>query len=106
MNRGQISLFSNVFPSALKTDPGRKGTRNVFQEDRDIAIAHRYYFYIHLQRMRYDDTLVFLERDFFLTADYITTLLNPYVPLVKELIQKDVKPTLLKRKYPQWNWAA
>lgn len=106
MNRGQITLFTNVFPSALESKPNRKVTRNVFQEERDIAIAHRYYYYIHLKRHRYDDTLVYMERDFYLTADYIGTLLAPYVPLVKELIKKEVKIPLLKRKYPQYNWAA
>lgn len=106
MIRGQQTLFTNIFPSSIKRDSERKGTRNVFIEDRDIAIAHRYYYYIHIRRQRYDDTLRDLEKEFFLTADYIIQRLTPCVELIKDLTHRNVKVSLLKRKYPHWTWAA
>jgi len=106
MLRGQQTLFTNIFPSSVKRDSDRKGTRNVFIEDRDIAIAHRYYYYIHIRRQRYDDTLVDLEKEFFITADVIGQRLTPYTDFLKELIHKNTKLSALKRKYPHWTWAA
>ncbi|WP_316777777.1 hypothetical protein [Pedobacter antarcticus] len=104
MLRGHQTLFSNIFPSSIKRDSDRKGSRNVFIEQRDIALATRYYYYIHLRRKRYDDTLSDLEKEFFLTADVIVTRLTPYVDFIKELNQRNINVVSIRRQYPNWNW--
>lgn len=104
MQRGQYSLFTSVFPSAVESNPDNKGRRNVFLDKRDEALISRYYFYAQVKRKRYDDCLVELEKEFFITAGVITQRIDLGLDVLKDLVDKNVKVVYLKRKYPNWNW--
>jgi len=106
MLRGQNTLFTNIFPSSIAPENNRQGRRNALIDKRDEALADRYYYYVHLKRSRYDDALLSLEQEFFITADTIGTRLTPYVDYLKQLTSTNVKVSMLRRKYPHLNWAA
>jgi hypothetical protein len=68
--RGTTALTS-LFPSSIEAKSEQKGQRNVHIDRRDDALAARFYFYHHIIRKRYDDILLELEKEFFLTPNVI-----------------------------------
>lgn len=102
--RGQYSLFTSVFPSAIEVNPDNKGRRNVLLDKRDEALVYRYYFHGEIKRKRYDDCLADLEKEFFITAGVITQRLELNIDLLKRVTTQRAGLTVLKRKYPHFNW--
>ena len=105
MHRGQQSLFTTLFPTSVtpSTDSDSKGER-LFIDKRDDAIAYRYYFYVQIKRLRYDDCLLHLESDFFIGSRSIVMRLDSRKDLLKGLIKQDAKVNVLKKEFPQFNW--
>jgi hypothetical protein len=101
--RGKNTLYNDIIPSSIQ-ERGRKSHRNTFLEERDDALAHRYYFYAYLCRCRYDDCLVNLSREFFLSHNVIIQRLNKRTDLIKELVGANTNQTELKRMYGHLNW--
>lgn len=104
MLRGQQAIYNSIFPSSVIINPENKGKRNILSDKRDEALVARYYYYAELKRNRFDDCLMALENEFFLSAGYIGELVTKNVPVLKKLI--DEKPTAkqLRKKYPFYNW--
>ena len=102
---GKNKLYDNLVSSSIPDRSGEKIKRNHFSDERDEAMAYRYYFHAELERRRYDDCLVTLSHLFFLTENYISEILMKNYELVRRLAYED-KPTLeeLRKKYPQYNW--
>lgn len=102
--RGQKALYEDLIPSSLET-VGQKSQRNTFLDDRDEAMAHRYFFHTHICRKRYDDCLLELSREFYLSHNVITQRLLKKADLIKSLIQEDVPAQELRKKYPHFVWS-
>lgn len=105
MMRGQQALYNSLFPSSITSEIENKGKRNVAIDDRDDAMACRYYYYVQIRRLRYDDCLVELYKEFFITPNVITQRLAKRTDLIKELIKTNAACSDLKKKYPQWVWS-
>lgn len=104
MHRGQQALFTTLFPTSVTPpDSDTKGER-LFIDKRDDALAYRYYFYVQIKRLRYDDCLLHLESDFFIGSRSIVLRLDSRKDLLKILIKQDAKVSVLKKKFPQFNW--
>lgn len=102
--RGQQSLFDNVFPSSVASNPDNQGRRNTLIDKRDECLVYRYYFHAEIKRKRYDDCLADLEKEFFITAGVITQRITLNLDLLKKVTDKKANLLSLKRKFPHWNW--
>lgn len=103
--RGQQALYNDIFPSAIPENLGRKSKRNQFIDERDTALAHRFYYHANLLRSRYDDCLFALHVEFYLTPDVIVQRLGLKQELLKQLVADHASPQELKKKYPHFNWS-
>jgi len=101
--RGQKTITS-IFPSAIETKPEQKGHRNVHQDRRDDALAARFYFHFHICRKRYDDCLLDMEQEFFITTLYIAQRLSTRGDYMKQLVRTEAKITDLKKLFPFYAW--
>lgn len=104
MMRGQNALYNSIFPSSIASETENKGKRNVAIDDRDDAMACRYYYYANILRRRYDDCLIELYREFFLRPNVITQRLMTRTDFLKQMVKDNVTVADLKKKYPQWVW--
>lgn len=101
--RGKHALYEELIPSSI-AEQGQKSQRSTFLDERDDALAHRYYYYAHLLRYRYDDCLMALSREFFLTHNVIIQRLGTRTDLIKCLVSEDKQPGELRRLYGWYNW--
>lgn len=101
--RGQQAITSN-FPSAIDPKPEQKGHRNVHQDRRDDALAARFYYHFHICRVRYDDCLLLIEQEFFITTLYIAQRLSTRGDYMKKLVKMEAKTTDLKKLFPFYAW--
>jgi hypothetical protein len=102
--RGKNALYHDIIPSSI-AELGQKSQRNTFLEERDDALAYRYYFHANLCRCRYDDSLLHLSREFFLSHNVIIQRLSGRTALLKSLVAANVQPAELRRLYPHFNWS-
>lgn len=102
--RGQQTIYTGIFPQSVVIEPTRKGNRNVNIEQRDKALASRYFYHVHVLRKRYDDALADLEREFFITPASIVQRLQEMQEYLKELVSMKVSVTDLKKLYPFYTW--
>lgn len=102
--RGKNSLYDDLIPCSVSTELGQKSRRNSFIEERDDALAYRYYFHAHICRFRYDDCLLHLSREFFLSHNVIIQRLSGRTNLLKSLVAANVQPAELRKMYPHFNW--
>ena len=98
------TVLTSMFPTSVEDRLEKKGQRSVHLERRDDALAARFYFYHHFIRKRYDDILLELEKEFFITPDVVIRRLNQRIDYLKELNQKKVKVNYLKKKFPFFTW--
>ena len=101
--RGSNAVVS-IFPVSIETKPEQKGRRNVHIDRRDDALATRFYFYHHIKRLRYDDILLKLEREFFITTNVIIQRLNERTEFMKQLSKDTPKRDCLKKMFPFFVW--
>jgi len=106
MPRGQQNLYNQLFPSAIKPEPSSKSKRNTYLEDRNDALACRYFYLAHIQRKRYDDCLVQLSKEYFLTTGVIIQCLTARQSYIKNLINTGCTVLELRKKYPHILWAS
>ncbi len=102
--RGQQSLYNSLFPQAVLSELKNKSKRNVYLVERDDKLACRYYFHANIRRARYDDCLVELSAEFDLTHNVIMQRLQLRLDFLKKLVKDQTPLTVLKKKYPFYNW--
>ncbi|RYF26603.1 MAG: hypothetical protein EOO42_01065 [Flavobacteriales bacterium] len=88
----------------MTSDPSRRGVCNVGTDRRDEALVYRYYYYIEIQRTRYDDVLLDLEKEFFITPSNIVQRLGLKHDLLKQIIEQKPKIPKFKKLYPHMVW--
>ena len=103
MIRGSQTVTS-IFPTAIQTESARKGNKGVYTEDRDICLCYRYYYYYQLKRIRMDDAIVNLEREFFISSTTIMARLVEYADLLKDIVGNNPTRAKLRKKYPHFVW--
>lgn len=103
MARGEIAL-TKILPTSLVINSANKGKRSVYMVERDNAIAARFYYLSHLRRLRYDDCLMRLEKEFFLTALYISQRLPERSEYIKTLVNNNTDRKQLRKLFTQFCW--
>lgn len=104
MMRGHKALYTSVFPSSISVDSNQKGKRNSYIEERNDAMACRYYYHAQIRRIRYDDCLNLLNKEFFLSPNVIMQNLMHRQAYIKKLTEDKITPSQLKKLYPHFVW--
>lgn len=103
MQRGKQTLYNNLVTTSIRpSEVPHK--RNTEIESRRDAMAHRYYFHATINRLRYDDCLLSLQKEFFLQPDTIVKELHTRVELITNLAKNSVTTAELRKLYPWFNW--
>lgn len=104
--KGQKVLFNEFVELEKQQEEKPEGyrQRNFFMPERDRCLCYRYYYYYHIHRLRYDDILKELEREFFLTERRIVEVMQSDRLTLNEIMAE--KPTVpeLKKLYPWYVW--
>ena len=101
--RGKDTLYSLISePSPQRA--GEQGQRNAFLDERDRALAYRFYFHGNLCRRSYEKCLNELSREFFLAPNTIITRLGLVDELLRELKQKATPVAELRKRCSWFNW--
>jgi hypothetical protein len=103
---GKQRLYNNLVPSSLPETEGELGKRNAYIEQRHDAMASRYYYYSVICRLRYDDCLLNLSSEFFLSTNMIVKCLLKREDFIYKLETRKVTTSELRRKYPFFDWSA
>lgn len=99
IRRGSHTVAS-IFRPAIQPSK-RKG---VYTRDRDICICYRYYYHYEINRIRMDDAVSLLEKEFFLSSSTIMTKLVDYADLLKDIVNNEPNRKELRDKYPHFSW--
>jgi len=93
--KGQRALFDNLIP--VETREFKKGRSARLISRRDEFLMVRYFYYLEVKRLRYDDILKVLSEDeFFIETKTVLDRLNLLMDKVAERFRS--KPTLAKLK--------
>lgn len=104
MIRGSQTITS-IFPTALKNQDSRKVSKGIYTQERDICLCYRYYYYYEISRIRIDDTIASMEKEFFVSAKTIMSRLLDYSDLLKDIVHNKPSKIELRKKYPQFVWS-
>lgn len=105
MTRGKQKLHSNLIASPIPEYLGKRSRRNAELERRRDVMACRYYYYAEIKRQLYEDCLMDLYREFFITPNTIVNELLKREEKIRELIKLKTPPSDLKKEYPWFNWS-
>lgn len=103
MQRGKRTLYNTIVPKSIG-NTGELTKRDTNIEERRNAMAHRYYFHATICRLRYDDCLQNLHKEFFLQPDTIISELQSCFDVIKQLADDQTTTAELKKRYPFYNW--
>lgn len=105
--RGERTLFGDLFAQTETIETVEKKQqrpRNYFQPERNTALVYRYYFHAELNRKRYDDCLIELEKEFYLTTPRIIVILTECNNMLKSVITQKPSIKELEQMLPHFNW--
>ena len=105
MARGQQSLNSAITGEIKpeKINYG-KGRNTDLLDKRNKAIFYRYYYYIRLCKLRYDEAVRLLAIDFFLTGDTIGKILVKNQEMLAGAAKENLSVDKLDRMFPAYKW--
>ncbi len=106
--RGQRKIFNHLlFPEqeqpALKVVE-RKGRSERLKNLQNELIIARYWYYIKLQRLQYQDALETLEKEMFLAQLTIIRIIDAGVEQLRSYQQGKPEVKFFKEKYPWLVW--
>jgi hypothetical protein len=100
-----IKAHDSIVGLSLQTvKAGGKGRNKDLIVARNICMAYRYYYYVHLIRFRYDLVLMELQKEFYLTPETIPRIVEKHIDLIKKMTVEKVTVRQLKTKYPHMSW--
>ncbi len=102
--KGKQILY-NTIVSPSPTESGEVGKRKNIDDKRD-AMAHRYYFHAVINRLRYDDCLHNLSKEFFLQPNTIVKELQLRYDTITQLDNDAITTAELRKRYPFFNWVS
>ena len=71
---------------------------------RNALLAARFYYYMHIKKLRFDAILVNLQNEFFLSESRIVDLLNDNKPMLDSYMNHKPEARELKREYCWLVW--
>lgn len=102
MLRGQKALMALV--SNDLTIVSEKHVKGCFTDERDDALACRFFYWSYLIEKRYDAALANLSREFYLSETVIAKRLMERQQFIKQLRVDNMSRKDLKEKYPHFDF--
>jgi hypothetical protein len=102
MLRGQKALMAIV--SNDLTIASEKHVKGCFTDERDDALACRFFYWSRLMEKRYDVALVNLSKEFFLSETVISQRIMTRQAFLKRLREAETTVKELQKKYPFFSW--
>lgn len=99
-----VQAIVGLFPSSIESKSENKSQRNFYLEQRDDALAARFYYYFHIKRLRYDDCLLSMENEFYITSRVISERVLLKGDRLKDLVAKATTGKQLAKVYPHYKW--
>ena len=104
MNKGKQTLYNTLVPNSVEEHIG-KG-REWFLNNRNTAMACRFYYYAYIHRKRYDDCLNHLSDEFFIGPTQIVDQLKSRLAYIDNLVEDKTPIYTLRKLYPFFSWSA
>ena len=101
MNLGKQTLYNHLVPNSLDTT--EKGSNDI--ELRNDCLACRFYYYTVICRLRYDDCLMHLYKEWFIKPPQIIKQLKKRTAFTQRLLDDKVTTAELRRRYPHFDWS-
>jgi len=102
MLRGNQALM-NIVSNDVKI-ASEKHVKGCFTDERDNALACRFFYYGHLIGYRYDKCLTELSKEFYLSETVIGQRLMNRQGFIKSLRIEGTTGKDLLTRYPHFNW--
>lgn len=100
--RGHKSIFKDIF---YKVEKGNKMSNSrLLMPLRNNLLLHRYYFFIEIARMRFDDALKQLEREFFISEIRLIAIISSHSEKLKNIVASQPTKKALEKAYPHIKW--
>lgn len=100
--RGSQALMALVSNDLNSTS--EKHIKGRFKDERDDAIACRFFYYGHLVGKRYDLCLTYISKEFFITELVVGQRLMSRQDFIKQLRISNTSAKDLQKRYPWFNW--
>lgn len=104
MHKSKHQLYNKLVPTSLPENTGEFGKKYIYSEERRDMMACRYYYHSTICRLRYDDCLMQLSREFNLATLTIETHLKKRLAFLNTMVQEETTVRQLKKKYPWFVW--
>jgi hypothetical protein len=101
MQRGSqalMGIISNEPTTSVKHVKGR------YKEERDDAIACRFFYWGHIKERRYDVCCARISKEYFVSELVVGQILLNRQSFIKQLRLDGIKRADLQRRYPWLNW--
>jgi hypothetical protein len=107
MQRGK-QLFDKLTGSsentALLNKPSRRGRNEILIENRNECLLYRYYYYAKIKRLRYEDVLEVVSKEFFISTRTITNILMEESEYQKKVFKEKLDVKELEKKFDFLKW--
>lgn len=103
--KGKHKLYTTVVPSSIATAKKPNQKRNIYIEQRHDLMACRYYYHATICRLRYDDCLLQLSREFNLGAPTIIANLKLRLYAINTMVEQEIAAKELRSRYPWLDWS-
>ena len=107
--RGQRTLYDAYFEVTTPEvntliSNVNKGRSTVLLQDRDTLLSARFYYHMHFKRLRFDDILRNLQREFFLSEKRIVDVLQQQSTTVDHYMKNKPQLKELKKEFGWLVW--
>lgn len=102
--KGEKLLYADMVKTSLPETKGTFQKQHVYLEARHDVMAARYYYHSSICRMRYDDCLLQLSREFNLTTNTIVICLKLRLYKLNGMVENETTLQELKAAYPWFLW--
>lgn len=100
-------LFNNLMNESrndLKEKYAKRGRNKDLVANRNECLLYRYYYYSKLQKLRYDEVLELMGREFFLANRSITDIIMSKSESLKIVFKEKLSIQELEKKFNFLNW--
>ncbi|MBD1385735.1 hypothetical protein IDJ75_10635 [Mucilaginibacter rigui] len=86
-------------------EPKTRKVNGALLDDRDMAMAYRFYYHFNIIRRRFDDVPDILEKEFYISATTVVKKLTENSDMLKDIKDNSPGREQLKQMYPHFNWS-
>ena len=99
--RGQRT-FDNIIK--IESEGSQRGRNNTLLSRRNNCLIDRYYYYGHHKGKCYEDILLALVDEFFLSPDRMNRIIQENISRVRERMEQSISVGYLQKQWPQLRW--